>query len=342
MYNHRKNLAELEDKALIYTGYDYTDNDPHGLAEQFFQFCQQNLSEQNGEYQIQPARFIYLNEASVNAKATKRYGYYAVCMHMGTLITLHKFFTERGQLFEEPVLTEFLPIDGKLDISLELLMYQLATQFTYYHELSHLIQYSPLEGKGNINAGDVIETEEAYAVNAEEGDPFDLEKHVKEFDADLYGGHYICLHLIDYWKKLDIEIRTPASLELLLSLGTGAVFTYFIFLLRKYPAMYYDVSDHPHPLIRILYIIDLFIQTAQKNMPDGLQIKSEDILNRAFRLTQAMFTFNGGEDLVKKYSDVFMQEKEKIEAYVNKVLIAESQKLPFLVLQRIAAQEQTN
>ncbi|MDB5231638.1 MAG: hypothetical protein JWN76_2443 [Chitinophagaceae bacterium] len=37
-YDHLKNLAELENEALIYVGHDYSQNDPHGLAEQFFNF----------------------------------------------------------------------------------------------------------------------------------------------------------------------------------------------------------------------------------------------------------------------------------------------------------------
>lgn len=338
-YNHKENLLELEDKAMIYTGYDYTDNDPHGLAEQYFQFCQQNLSEEQGEYQIQPARFMVRDAATVNALATKRYNYYVVGVNMGTLTGLHQFFVHRGEIFDAPALAEYVALEGKLDVTLDILLYQTATQFTYYHELAHLIQFSPLPGAGCADgaAHDVQETQEAYAVGAGKDDPYDLEKHLKEFDADLHGAHFICLHLLEYWKKLKEADRTPANLELLLALGTASVFTYFIFLLGKYPEMYYDASDHPHPLIRILYIIDMFIKTAQENMPVGVVIRSETVLQRAFRITQPMFTFEGGEDQVKKYADLFGVEKENIEAYVNDVLIPGSRKMPCLVLERLAA-----
>lgn len=340
-YNHNENLLELEEKAVIYTGYDYADNDPYGLAEQYFQFCQKNLSEEQGDYQIQPARFMMVDEASVNAWAARRYNYYVVGVHMGTLTNLHRFFVHRGGIFDAPQLAEYVALEGKLDVTLDILMYQTATQFTYYHELAHLIQYSPLPGTACDDddgpAADIQELQEAYAVGAGKDDPYDLEKHLKEFDADLHGAHFICLHLLEYWKKLEEADRTPANLELLLALGTASVFTYFIFLLRKYPEMYYDASDHPHPLIRILYIIDMFIKTAQENMPAGIAIESGTVLQRAFGITQPMFIFGGGEDQVKKYSDLFAVEKENIEDYVNGVLIPGSRKMPSLVLERLAA-----
>lgn len=336
-YNHLKNLLELEEKAFIYTGYDYIDNDPHGLAEQFFQFCQQNLTEEQKDYQIQPAKFMVVDKATVNAWATKRHEYYVVGIHMGTLTSLHQFFVQRGGIFDTPEMADYVTLEAKLDVSLDILLYQTATQFTFYHELAHLIQYSPLPNECANAKPDIQQSEEAYAVGAGPEDPYDLEKHVKEFDADLHGAHFISLHLLSYWKKLDEAERTAANLELLLSLGTASVFTYFIFLLQKYPEMYYDASDHPHPLIRILYIIDMFIKTAQENMPVGMQIKSEKILQLAFSISQPMFTTNGGEDQVKKYADLFQIEKENIEAYVNEVLIPKSKKMPKLVLERLAA-----
>ncbi|MDB5231637.1 MAG: hypothetical protein JWN76_2442 [Chitinophagaceae bacterium] len=257
---------------------------------------------------------------------------------MGTLVKLHSFFTDRASLFDLPILAEFRTLNSKLDTHMALLMYQLSMEFIYYHELAHLIQYSPLDDDClTEHVIEVEKTDEVYAVSAGKDDPYDLIKHVKEFDADLHGGYFICLHLIQYWKKLDESDRSQANLELLISLGTGAIFSYFILLLQKYPEMYYDASDHPHPLIRILYIIDMFIQTAEKNQPQGMSIKPEAILNRAFRLTEAMFTFAGGENVVKNFADIFMGEKENIELYVNNVLIPESLKLPYLVLQRVAA-----
>lgn len=338
-YNHIQNIQELESMALIYTSYDYTENDPYGLAEQYFQFCQQNLTEER-DYQIQPARFLMINKASVNAWATRRYDFYVVGIHMGTLTNLHMFFTKRKALFDELFFVEFSQLRDILDVEIDILLFQAATQFTFYHEKAHLIQYSSVDSVTLSN--DIVETDEVYAINSGKDAPYNQVKHIKEYDADLYGAYYICLHLLEYWKNFDTINRTQANLELLLTIGTGAVFTYFIFLLRKHPEIYYDASDHPHPLIRILYIINMFLQTAEKNMLNGFDVKPESILNRTFRLTQALFTFGGGEDIVKLFSDVFLKEKEKIEAYINEVLIAECHKYPYLVIERMATKNQQN
>jgi hypothetical protein len=342
IYSHLDNLIELEKKALILNGYDYTLDDSFVLIEKYFQFCQTNLSEVNKEYLIQPARFYIKNEPSVNAIATLRNDYYVIGVNIGTLITMRVFFAQSRFIFENSAVSDFKAIDGKLDTPLELLMYQVCTQFTYYHELAHLIQYSPLNknsqsNKEKLHTGHEITTDEAYAMDAGTDDPYDLVKHTKEFDADLHGGYFICLHMIDYWKRLDISYQTPKNLELLLSLGIAAVFSYFIFLLRGYPNIYYEASDHPHPLIRILYIIDQFIKTSEKNLPVGIIVDPADILQHVFSITQAAFTIDGGEDRVRVFADIYNAESAKIVDYVNKVLMPQSRLMPELVLSRMSA-----
>ncbi|MBL0200979.1 MAG: hypothetical protein IPP81_12860 [Chitinophagaceae bacterium] len=333
-YNHIANLKELDEKALILNGYDYSANDPHGLAEAFFQFCQTNLSEQNKQFNIQPARLYVRDVQTVNALAAKRNGYFVIGVNISTLIVMHNFFTNRQQVFENPDLAEFKLLDGKLDLPISLLMYQVCTQFTYYHELAHLIQFSTV-GKNDNAAQPIIEIEEEYSQTAGTTDPYSLEKHVREFDADLHGGHFTCLHVIGYWNRLPAEHRTQDNLELLLSIGVASVFSYFIFLLRNYPDIYYKASDHPHPLVRLSYIMDQYIKTSQINLPTGTQIQPRDILKRALLLGQGIFTFGGGEDRVRVFADSFEAESGRISDYVNDVLIPQSKLMPELVMNRM-------
>ena len=339
-YNHLANLKELDEKVFILNGYDYSENDPKGLAELFFQFCQINLSENNKEFNIQPARFYVRDVTTVNALATKRNEYYVIGINIGTIVTMHNFFDTRQQVLDTPTMSDFKSLNNKLDTQIPVLMYQICTQFTYYHELAHLIQFSS-GGKNSQNSTAQLkmEVEEAYAQGTGPADPYSMEKHIREFDADLNGGHFTCLHLIDYWKRLDAADKTQANLELLLSLGVASVLSYFIFLLTGYPPIYYEASDHPHPLIRVLYIIDLYIKTSQINLPESAQIQLTDILQRAFSLTQAIFIFGGGEDKVKVFSDTLAVESEGITHYINQVLIPQSRLMPELVMNRRQAFE---
>jgi hypothetical protein len=57
-YSHTDNLAFLAAHAGIHDGFDYSNNDPFGVVESYFQFCQQNLSEECEQYGITPA-YIY-------------------------------------------------------------------------------------------------------------------------------------------------------------------------------------------------------------------------------------------------------------------------------------------
>src|SRR5690349_2805193 len=63
----------------------------------YFQFCQENLSERCKEYNIQPAKFYFRNEFSVNASAGKTPApneYYIIRVNMGTLMSLYSLFYE--------------------------------------------------------------------------------------------------------------------------------------------------------------------------------------------------------------------------------------------------------
>lgn len=95
-YNHRDNLKELAYKAGIFDGFDYSVNDPFGLTEQYFQFCQQNLSEECEKYNIQPARIYIRRWPTVNARAGRPAGYSVIAMNYGTMPALFRLFTDHN------------------------------------------------------------------------------------------------------------------------------------------------------------------------------------------------------------------------------------------------------
>lgn len=248
-YNHKENIEVLRQQEGISDALDYTDNDPYEVVEKYFQFCQQNLSEECGEYDIQPARIYIRDNMKVNGGATRTKTHSIIAVNFGTIVTLFRFFTDNRSIFEKDELAEYKQLDEAFD--LDYLAFQLTTQFTYYHELAHLIQRSPIDHHW---------LDELYAKYIKEGDGYSLEKHVYEFDADIFGSGQEALHIIEYWKRLPDELRTSDHLGLLLSVGAGAIFSYFLFLMEHYSNIYYKAGDHPHPIVRISYMVDNFIK----------------------------------------------------------------------------------
>ncbi len=70
-YGHNENIKELTQKEEINDAFDYTFVDPFKVVETYFQFCQENLSEECGEYDIHPARVYIRADRQVNGRATQ-------------------------------------------------------------------------------------------------------------------------------------------------------------------------------------------------------------------------------------------------------------------------------
>jgi len=325
VYNHIENVKELLLKDNITDAIDYSKNDPFKVIEPYFQFCQQNLSEECGEFDIQPARIYIRGRLEVNAAATRTANHSIIAINYGLIPHLFKFFTYGDSIFEKEELQAYQSLDKTFD--LDLLSFQLTTQFTYYHELAHLIQRSPIQN---------FWLDELYAKYIKEGDGYSLNKHVYEFDADLHGAGNEALHMIDYWKRLENSLQTSTHLGMLLSVGAGAILSYFLLLMEKYANIYYKAGDHPHPIVRIAYIVDMFVKTAQINLPEGIVLDSKDILSRAFRFAQLWFEQEKiKEQAVKEFAKFFLNEGQNIADYINNVLIPESLKYPELVMNRL-------
>jgi hypothetical protein len=323
-YSHKENAKELYQKDGIKDAFNYTVNDPYKVVEQYFQFCQQNLSEECAEYDIQPARIYIRKDTTVNGFAARTANHSIIAVNFGTIVTLFRFFTDNRSIFEKDELKEYHPLNKHFD--LDVLAFQLTTQFTYYHELAHLIQRSPAANQW---------IDELYAKYIKEGDGYSLDRHLYEFDADLFGSGQEALHIIEYWKKLPRDLKTPDHLGLLLSLGAGAIFSYFLFLMEKYSNIYYKAGDHPHPIVRISYMVDNFIKNAAHNVPEGIQLNSHEILTRAFQIAEHWFSQDGNRaEVVKEFAKFFENEGQNIGDYINNVLIPESKTRKELVMNR--------
>jgi hypothetical protein len=325
-YSHTDNLAILAATAGIHDGLDYSNHDPLNLVENYFQFCQQNLSEECEEYNLHGARIYIRALMDVNARAGRPNGHPVISVNFGTLPELFRLFTNHDNVFEHEAFDEYTELNAATDLPLDILMFQVCTQFTYYHELAHLIQLTP-EPHNWI--------EEAYHHTDDADVPFNLNRHLHEFDADLNGSSYAVNHLIDYWKKLPEAARTEQNIGLILSMGISAIFSYYLFILQRYQRMYYEASTHPHPLVRISYILDNAVRHAEINLPEGIHLDSAEILRRAFRISDTMFTLIG-LNRVEPFAEMFQQESNGITAFVNGVLIPGSRQLPNLVMNRFA------
>jgi len=325
MYNKRYNefSNELVNTVGIpaYDIFDYQFSPIALLFDRFYNFCQDNLSFHCSEYDIQPAIFYYKNDKRVNAGAGKLSSFFLIEMNMGTLVTMYNFFYNENVAFSKDTYLKrdyvgLTPADAPPDF----IMYQVAIQFTYYHELGHLVQKSPLLSHFLT---------EKYTSG---GSDFTLLKHLMEFDADLYAAQMIFFHIQEFWGKLPIMRQTGETLSKFIALYLSSIFIYLTYLEGNPTPLYFAEQSHPHPLVRITYILDIIISVAEKNIKD-IKINAGKVLSESFNISEKIAVANKRTNPVERYANVIRSANDEITAYVNK-LISESEKYPFLVKNR--------
>jgi len=303
--------------------FDYRDGEKALLFDRYNSFCQTNLTGHSTEFEIQPALFYYSPDQRINARAKQRNGYFLIEVFAGLVIKLYDHFYETNRAFEiDKVLREnyapLLPSDTPPGY----LMYQAAIQFTYYHERAHLIQRSPLLSQA-------LDEEYAHGTST----MFDFSRHLLEFDADMHAAHFVCFHMIDYWKKLPVEKQTLSAITSLLALAASSIFTFFVFLEGGETPIYYQDKRHPHPVVRISYVIDILSAVAEQNLA-GTGLKAGDVLKEAFDISERMAIANGRTNPIYRYAALFKAEHKNITDYIQ-VLIDESEKVANLVKNRV-------
>lgn len=325
-YNYAEIITDLKTNAHVPNGdiFEYEFSPLNVLYDRYFQFCQENLIEECHKYNIQPARFYYRTEYSINARAGLQNGYFIIAVNMLTIHSLHDLFYNKNDIFEsDPFLLEnYKELADKFDVPPGHLMFQLATLFTFYHERAHLIQKSELLSSSLF--------EQPTPINPKD---FSIERHVIELDADLDAAHQICFHLIEYFEKLQAENKTKVNMQRILSIGVASVFSYFLLYYKDSLKVYYNEFTHPHPLVRISYIVDCFIRAAEINIPGNIKLDMEQAIRDGFSISNIFYQSVFEIELVKNFADQFMEESDNIEAYVNELLgIGEG--MPILVKNR--------
>lgn len=225
-----------------YFFYDYSRSEFYNNFNDLFKFVYNNIDQKWDAFKIKPCYFFYNNSDLLDAKANPKERF--ISINRGLLERLKLFF-EKYQEFVNGLSKERQPLlYEKLDTPVDHLMFQMAGQFCYYHELGHIIQYSD-------NNVDKTFTESAILRG---NNTFDLMDHVMEMDADLFAAHYVLNHVVDYWKKLPEEVQNQETLQMLVSLIVASMFLLFFVLAgEEAEDIYCFEGDHPHYIVRIIY-----------------------------------------------------------------------------------------
>lgn len=326
MYNYKTQTDQLIATGIIAQTdiYDYAADELSIVFDRYFQYCQKALTEHSLEFDIQPSQFYFRNDFAVNAAAAKVQDHYIIRVNMGLIVTLYTKFYEENDLFDQDESKEiYRVLMSSFDVPMGYIMFQLATYLTFYHEQAHLIQKSPL-----LNNFFLSEYNSAPSTSN-----YSSLKHSLEFDADLHAAHCLIFVLKEYWQKLPQQYHNADYASELIALALGSAFTNMMHLEERYSNIYYKEGTHPHPIIRITYILDVMIGVAELNF-DNIKLDTKKILIQGFKITSSYCEVGQLRDMVNAYAQMLYNEYTNIENFINNVLIPESEQVPCLVKNR--------
>lgn len=249
--------------------YDFTDDKIESFYQRYFDWCIDNLNDYSEKFNIEPVYFYFWNTFKINANAGRGNNLYIIRFSKPYMEALYEKLGKKGRFFDKTDWIAFKNLQKTLPNSLEFLMFQASTIFTFYHEFAHLVQYKGT--KFSINE---------YSSNNE----YSFEKHVYEYDADLNGSQFVCIYFQQYFQdQLPKEHQTDNNYKRLMYLGISSiVVTQLLFLYGKiYPYQIENINtnfytremSHPHTYVRAKYIIEHYVRIAKVN---GVKIDFAD------------------------------------------------------------------
>lgn len=223
--------------------YSFSETPYEQQFESYYDFCRSNLNIVSEKYSIQPNIFVYYNSFSVNAKAGVKNDHFVIAVNSGLIVwSIQNFLMNENydQYIKEsfPYLLEFY------DNTLDVLSFQLSTQFTYYHELGHLIQFSKVDNN-ELLLNERIDFE----------GEFNLTSHWLEINADTFASISLASHIQQYlFKQIGDELNIHNATNSLIIFGTSLL-GYIMSFSTTTEKIYFFERSHPHPIIRLINIL---------------------------------------------------------------------------------------
>lgn len=287
--------------------FDYHNTPFEKEFEDMFTFYQETLY-LNRHYGITPSRLYFNTTYGVNARAVKAPDFYLISIKAGLLLKMIEMFKNNSNFLIKAGQKMKL-IEDYFDVSTQELMYQLAIHFTFYHEMAHLIQKSEFLDSGlNENLdGTVV---------------FSSRRHLLELDADEFSAVSIAAHTVQYASNIfgDDISSSNKKIEELLVLVCSTVLLYMLTFSSNNKEIYYKESSHPHPVIRVLRVMNTIIGQYQQTFNHlGVSIKIDlpDIIRRSAEFAGEIAEDIIGENPTERFVAYLATEMDNIKQYLK-------------------------
>lgn len=253
-------------------------------------------------------RLYYCSNTSFNAGAYSEGKYSLVEIFAGAIVHLHQLYYGIKDAFKNEAIEDYNNVSSPFLITPHQYLFQIATSFLLYHEAGHLIQ------QNNVSRA-FFEFQEDKCIGRIE------ERHVKEFDADWFASNRLVMQILALAEDVNGKPDTETKIEFLhkmAELALAAIYISFVDLAEGQPDIYYAKYCHPHPAVRLTYLVLHFVDTVHSftkiTIDRGRIIRNTVVIST--ELTQAT-----RPHLIEYWSKSIFQESKRIDIYIKKLIL---------------------
>lgn len=223
---------------------DFWSDDLKNIVSKYYNFCRESLDKYSERIGIKPNVFIYSNDLTPNARAgVNKDRTFAIIINKGLMVDCKKTFLDNEKL-NAYIEEKYKHVADNLDMKVSELAFQVATQFTFYHELAHLLQFT--KNTEQIELYENVDIESEYS----------LEKHILEINADGFASIALATHILQYIERIyeEEEISNSNAKDIIVILGV-CLLNYIANFYTDNLNLYFRENTHPHPFFRIFNIV---------------------------------------------------------------------------------------
>jgi len=256
--------------------FDYRETPFEVLFENYYFFCRENLNNCMKTYGISPCIFIFNNYQIENAKAEFYNNCFSIQINFGLFKKCILSYMKNAKL-DEYLSNKYSNLLIDFDNPLSTLAFQVSTQFTYYHELAHLIQFSK------------VREQFSFQERNDSEDLFDIEKQSLEINADTFASIAIASHIQQYIKKSFEKNINQEKFELTIILISSCLLNYLASFCDDVIDFNLKKNAHPHPFLRLLAInlnILNYIKQSELFLENQIKINIKNLIKQIFYFYQ--------------------------------------------------------
>lgn len=309
MEQYEEEIKNLLKKTLVTKDdvfkFSFTPNEKE-FAETFL-FYRQTLDEA-AKWGVTNSHIFFINDVRVNAYATAFKGVGVIGINSGLMLWLIQNLKNRKEI-DDLLRIKYNNIYESLDNPLNVLLYQVAQHFTFYHELAHLIQKS--EFLNHL----------LYELPQQES-PYSIITHKLEMDADSFSALATAAHIHQYIFKIFGENITNDNVESVIELFCSGILLYFLSFDSFKDEMYYQESSHPHAamrLINVILIISHYCRQSPRLIEKGVVLNHNRIIDKTMENAMEIEFKVFGESKAKTLTEILGIEKKNILNYYSQL-----------------------